>query len=73
MGYRVVVIDPQPDTARVEDLRVFDSAYAAVDYMTSAWHRGDARARRLHLLDPHGRVLLGPDDLIGTCAAEWSP
>ena len=65
MGYRVIDCETQ------EDLRVFDSAYAAVDFMTSAWYRGDPQARRLELVDFQGQVLLGPDDLIGACAGEW--
>jgi len=73
MGYRVVEFCSQPGSDRetIEDLRAFDSAYAAVDFITTAWYRGDRRATRLHLLDGNGRVLLRPDDIISSRITDW--
>ncbi|MDX2088628.1 MAG: hypothetical protein SFX73_12305 [Kofleriaceae bacterium] len=73
MRYRVVEMhsDPATGTENQQPLREFDSAYAAVDFITTAWYRGDKRSVRLHLLDPLGRVLLRPDDMISARAADW--
>ena len=53
------------------ELAVFDSAYRAVDFITSAWYRGDSRAAYLSIVDSEGTVLLRPDDLIGINVSEW--
>lgn len=70
MTYRVVAFRSIP--TEQDTVCEFSNAYAAVDFMTSAWFRGDGRARVLHLVDDNNQVLLAPDDLINACALEWA-
>jgi hypothetical protein len=70
MPYRVLKIEPTRDPIEV---CAFSSAYAAVDFMTSAWFRGDVVANHLHLVDAEDSVVLSPDDMVGACALVFAP
>ena len=61
MEYRVIM---RLDEG-VEYVKTFESAYDAVDFVLALWHRGEARAQNLRIVDSEGSTLLESPDLAG--------
>lgn len=65
MEYRVIERAASGD----EHVETFESAYDAVDFVASLWHRGEAVSARLYIVDTEGSVLLEPFDFYGISRA----
>jgi hypothetical protein len=59
MDYRVIEFEQSTQTV----IKVFDSAYDAVDFIVAHSYRGDQRTRRMYIVDSEGTRIFCPTDL----------